>query len=143
MSYVSFDNSTLSQFQQVLHVVSNIIKIIYMIVIKNYLSATEDNWSLIFDSPSNIVSKVSFDNSTLSQFHQVLHVVSDIIKIIYMIVIKYHLSATDDNWSLIFDSPSNIVSKVSLDSSTLTLVISGTILVWVGFSCTCRIKIDI
>ena len=53
---------------------------------------------------------------------------------------KNHLSATDDNWSLIFDSPSNIVSKVSFDSSTLTLVISGTILVCVGFSCTCRVK---
>ena len=41
----------------------------------------------------------------------------------------YHLSATEDNWSLILESPSNIVSNVSFDSSTFTLELSGTTLV--------------
>ena len=41
----------------------------------------------------------------------------------------YHLSATEDNWSLILESPSNIVSNVSFESSTFTLELSGTTLV--------------
>lgn len=48
-----------------------------------------------------------------------------------------YLLATDESWSRIFDSPSNIVSRVSLDSSTLMLETFGTWSTRNGLSWTC------
>lgn len=58
--------------------------------------------------------------------------------ILYTIIC--HRLATDDSWSLILESPSSIVSRVSLESSTLTLVTSGVKLVSHGISCTYKIE---
>ncbi len=47
-----------------------------------------------------------------------------------------HLLATEDSWSLILPSPSNIVSSVSLDNSTFTVDNGGIFRLSVAHSCT-------
>ena len=44
--------------------------------------------------------------------------------------------ATEESWSLIFPSPSNMVSRVCFVSSTFTLVVPGMWSVLVAWSCT-------
>ena len=97
----------------------------FMIVVNFMLSSVEYEKSFITSSLVFKRSSTFPRYTSVCWFCQVLFYFSKNVSDLG----DYHLSATEDNWSLILESPSNIVSNVSFDSSTFTLELSGTTLV--------------